>query len=92
MKLQCLMATALVVMIGSIILAQTPLEPTKPATAKIAFSQAELHEKLDVYVARLRHGNVKERREAVDALGRIAERAKGADVVPLLEIALKARL
>src|SRR5438270_17462 len=48
---------------------------------------ADLGEKLDVYVARLKHGDVKERREAVDALGRIAERAKGA--APALAEALQ---
>jgi HEAT repeat protein len=92
MKLQSMIATALAVTIGSAILAQTPAEKTAPAATENARpTESNLREKLDVYVGQLEHGSVQQRREAVEALGRIGERAKGAEAaMPFLEKALKA--
>jgi HEAT repeat protein len=80
MKLQSVIATALVLTIVSAVLAQNPAENAR-------LSEPDLQAKLDVYVGQLKHGNVEERREAVVALGRIGERAKAA--APALAEALK---
>jgi len=87
MKLHCLITAALVVVLGSALLAQNPLAPTKSAAPENAISDVALGEKLDVYVGQLKHGSVQERLEAVAAMGRIGERAKPA--APALAEALK---
>src|SRR5438270_601111 len=58
----------------------------KEGSSSVAVS-ADLGEKLDVYVARLKHGSVEQRREAVHALGQIGVAAKPG--VPALREALK---